>query len=91
MRTHATKNNGNSPCNEFLERYKFFHIKIFEQVLQMMKNEDEISSNVMEKENKQNLINPHNLSKRSPGCLLWCQKRGILHPAQCHSYCTFSG
>ena len=33
----------------------------------------------------------HKVNKRSPGCLLWCLNKRILHPAQCHSYCTFSG
>ena len=33
----------------------------------------------------------HTVHKRSPGCLMWCLKKRILHPAQCHSYCTFSG
>ena len=29
------------------------------------------------------------LEKRSPGCLYGCLRKRILHPAQCHSYCTF--
>ena len=33
----------------------------------------------------------HVMKKRSPGCLLWCLNKKILHPAQCHSYCQFSG
>ena len=28
-----------------------------------------------------------NEEKRSPRCLLWCLRRKILHPAQCHAYC----
>ena len=29
----------------------------------------------------------HNVDKRSPRCLLWCLRKRVLHPAQCHSYC----
>ena len=25
--------------------------------------------------------------KKSPGCLLWCLRKKLFHPAQCHSYC----
>ena len=25
--------------------------------------------------------------KKSPGCLLWCLRKKVLHPAQCHSLC----
>ena len=28
------------------------------------------------------------VAKRSPGCLLACLRHQVLHPAQCHSYCT---
>ena len=28
-----------------------------------------------------------NVEKRSPACLLWCLRKRVLHPAQCHSYC----
>ena len=27
------------------------------------------------------------IAKKSPGCLLWCLRKKLLHPAQCHSYC----
>ena len=33
----------------------------------------------------------HRVTKRSPGCLRFCLKQKILHPAQCHSYCRFAG
>ena len=89
MRNHGAKNNGNSPSNEFLKDRSFATLKLLDHVLQMIKKQNEISSNVMESEDKQNAINSHNLSKRSPGCILWCLKRGILHPAQCHSFCRF--
>ena len=89
MRNHAKMNNGNKLNNANSNNISFSKLKILEQVLKMIKND--ISSNVVENEDKQNSINSHNLSKRSPGCLLWCLKIGILHPAQCHSYCRFSG
>ena len=49
------------------------------------------SSDNMPSEDNYDLINVHNVNKRSPGCLLWCLKKRILHPAQCHFYCRFSG
>ena len=50
-----------------------------------------ISPNMIKNEGESDQIISHNVSKRSPGCLLWCLKKRILHPAQCHSYCRFSG
>ena len=51
----------------------------------------QFSSSLLKSEAKKNQIISHTVNKRSPGCLLWCLNKKILHPAQCHSYCTFSG
>ena len=52
---------------------------------------NEKESDVVNREVKYHEIISHTVHKRSPGCLMWCLKKRILHPAQCHSYCTFSG
>ena len=49
------------------------------------------STDVVRKVVKQDQITSHTVHKRSPGCLMWCLKKRILHPTQCHSYCTSSG
>ena len=47
------------------------------------------SSKEVPKEANDLQITAHRINKRSPGCLLWCLNKRILHPAQCHSYCRF--
>ena len=76
------------------EKLVFSSLTLLEHILKrnlkvrMIPRNKNISSDVIK--NREKIIS-HNVNKRSPGCLMWCLRKRILHPAQCHSYCRFSG